>query len=88
MPRSLDELIAKADEIADEFEKYTPAEGDADKPVPPLMAVKLAAYKRAFAEKELAEAVDAARSESVSWRDLGEAMGTSGEAARQRYSRA
>jgi hypothetical protein len=88
MPRSLDELIAKADEIADAFENYEPADGDQDKPLPPLMAVRLAAYRRAYAEKELADAVSAARETAVSWRELGEALGTTGEAARQRYSHA
>jgi hypothetical protein len=50
------------------------------------MAVKLAAWRRDAAEKELAEAVRAAREQRLSWREVGEAIGTSGEAARQRYS--
>ena len=50
------------------------------------MAVKLAAWRRDAAEKELAEAVHAAREQRLSWREVGEAIGTSGEAARQRYS--
>jgi hypothetical protein len=59
---------------------------DFDAPLPPLMAVKLAAFRRAAAEKELAEAIHAAREAQFSWRELGEAIGTSGEAARQRYA--
>lgn len=50
------------------------------------MAVKLAAWRRDTAERELAEAVHAAREQQLSWREVGEAIGTSGEAARQRYS--
>ena len=50
------------------------------------MAVKLAAFRRAAAEKELAEAIHAAREAHLSWRELGVAIGTSGEAARQRYA--
>ena len=50
------------------------------------MAVKPAAVRRAPAENELAEAVHAAREAQVSWRELGEAIGTTGEAARQRYA--
>jgi len=84
--RSLTDLIAHADELADAFENYEPAEGDFDAPVPPLMAIKLAAFRRAAAEKELAEAVRAAREAHLSWREVGEAIGTSGEAARQRYA--
>ena len=86
MRRSLTDLIAHADELADAFENYEPAEGDIDAPVPPLMAIKLAAFRRAAAEKELAEAVRAAREAHLSWREVGEAIGTSGEAARQRYA--
>lgn len=81
----LDELIARANELADKFETYEPKPEDFDAPLPPLMAVQLAAFKRASAESELAEAIAAARSADVSWRAVGEAVGTSGEAARQRY---
>ena len=59
--RSLADLIAHADELADKFETYEPTEDDFDAPLPPLMAVKLAAFRRAAAEKELAEAITAAR---------------------------
>lgn len=50
------------------------------------MAVKLAAFRRGQAEKELAEAIHAAREAHLSWREVGEAIGTTGEAARQRYA--
>ncbi|MFJ2618497.1 hypothetical protein [Glutamicibacter sp. NPDC087344] len=52
------------------------------------MTVKLAVWRRDTAKKELAEAVRAAREQNLSWREVGEAIGTSGEAARQRYSAA
>lgn len=84
--RSIEEIKARADELADAFENYDPKPGDQDAPLPPVMAVKLAAWRRDTAEKELAEAVRAAREQSLSWREVGEAIGTSGEAARQRYS--
>lgn len=86
MRPSLTELIAKADELADRFENYEPADGDLNAPIPPLMAVKLAQFRRVQAEKELADAVHLAREAKVSWRELGEAIGTSGEAVRQRYA--
>lgn len=85
MRPSLTDLIAHADQIADAFESRDPAPEDFDAPLPPLMAVKLAAYRRAAAEKELARAIHAARKAHLSWRELGEAIGTTGEAARQRY---
>ncbi|UYN84659.1 MAG: hypothetical protein KIT89_05690 [Microcella sp.] len=84
-PRSIDEITARADEFADMFEGYDPKPGDLDAPVPPVMAVKLAAWRRDVAERELADAVRAAREQRLSWREVGNAIGTSGEAARQRY---
>ena len=86
MRPSLADLIANADRLADAFENNDPQPDDFDAPLPPLMAVKLAAFRRAAAEKELAEAIHAAREAHLSWRELGKAIGTSGEAARQRYA--
>lgn len=86
MRRNLEALIANADALADQLESYEPKPEDFDAPLPPLMAVKLAAFKRDAAERDLAKAVETAREQKVSWRSLGEAIGTSGEAVRQRYS--
>ncbi len=86
MRPSLADLIDNADRLADAFENHEPAAGDFDAPLPPLLAVKLAAFRRATAEKELAEAIAAGRRARLSWRQLGEAIGTSGEAVRQRYT--
>jgi hypothetical protein len=83
--RSIDEITARADELADRFENYEPKPGDKDAPVPPMMAIRLAAWRRDTAERELAEAVRAARERRLTWREVGEAIGTTGEAARQRY---
>ena len=86
MRRSLTDLIASADKIADAFEDHDPTPDDFDAPLPPLMAVKIAAFRRGQAEKDLADAIHAAREAHLSWRELGEAIGTSGEAVRQRYA--
>lgn len=83
--RSIDDIRARADELADAFEAYDPEPGDRDAPLSPALAVGLAAWRRDLAERELAEAVSAAREQRLSWRAVGEAVGTSGEAARQRY---
>ena len=89
-PRSIEEIKARAnafaDAFADAFENYDPKPGDQDAPIPPVMAVRLAAWRRDAPERELADAVHAAREQQLSWREIGEAIGTSGEAARQRYS--
>lgn len=86
MRPSLTRLIADADRLADEFENHDPRPEDFNTPFPPLMAVKLAAFRRAHAEKELADAIRQAREAHLSWRELGEAIGISGEAVRQRYA--
>jgi acyl-CoA reductase-like NAD-dependent aldehyde dehydrogenase len=86
MPRSLDEILARSEQLADEFESYDPGPGDRDT-VSPVTAVRLAAYRRAEAERELADAIAAARQERTSWKVIGELVGTSGEAARQRYGK-
>ncbi len=85
MRPSLTDLIAHADQLADAFENHDPTPGVFGAPLPPLMAVKLAAFRRAAAEGELAQAIHAAREAHLSRRRLGEAIGTTGEAARQRY---
>jgi len=85
MPRSLHDLLAQADALADLFERYEPRPGDTEA-VSPVTAVRLAALRRAEAERGLAEAIRVARNDRVSWQAIGQAAGTSGEAARQRYS--
>ena len=79
--RTLDDIIAHADELADRLENYDPTPGDDARELSPVTAVKLAAWRRDLAEKELAEAVRSARARKVSWREVGEALGTSGYAA-------
>ena len=83
MPRSIDELIAHADEIADTFERYEPRDSDAGEPA--LMALRRSAYRRSLAEREVLESVRRAREAGASWATIGTKLRTSGEAARQRY---
>lgn len=53
-PRSREDIKARADEFADAFENYDPQPGDQDAPLSPVMAVKLVAWRRDTAERELA----------------------------------
>ena len=85
--RTIEELAANAEALAASFENFDPTPAGRDAPLPPVMEVRLAAYRRDAAEAELANAIGHARELKVSWRELGDAIGTSGEAARQRYSR-
>ena len=84
MPRSLDELMARADELAETFEAYEPH--SADRGEPPLMALRRLAFQRSMMERELTDAVRQARKAGTSWAKIGSELGTSGEAARQRYA--
>lgn len=59
--RSIEEIKARADEFADVFENHDPTPGEQDVPLPPIMAERLAAWRRDTAEMERAEAVHTAR---------------------------
>ncbi len=84
MPRSVEEILAHADELASRFENYEPdpaQELDADA----VAALRTAVLERSEAERHLLEAIRQARESGMSWSAIGRMVGTSGEAARQRY---
>ncbi len=83
MPRSIQEILDQADELADRFEDYDPEPGD-ELPVEEYL-LERAALARARSERQIVDAVTAARSNSVSWQRIGELLGTSAQAAQQRY---
>lgn len=84
MPRSMQQILDTADALADRFESYEPSPDDHRDPAP-LAELSTAVSARARAEQQLADAVTAARSAGYSWATIGSLIGTSGEAARQRY---
>ncbi len=84
MPRTAQEILDQADELAARFEQYEPAAG-AGTDAAAFRGVRLAFQARADAERRLAEAVEIARADGQSWSSIGAMVGTSGEAARQRY---
>ncbi len=84
MPRTAQEILDQADELAARFEQHEPEE-NAGEDATALRAVRHAFQARAEAEGRLAEAVAVARNEGHSWASIGAMVGTSGEAARQRY---
>ena len=64
MPRSTEEILGQADELARTFEDYDPEPGDRGR-VPPEFRLRIAALKRAEPEAEVASAVaDARRKQS------------------------
>ncbi len=86
MPRSIEEILDQADELATRFENHQPG-SDQILDASSLRRVREAFGVRAAAERELLDAVAAARRDGHSWMTIGSMLGTSGEAARQRYGR-
>jgi hypothetical protein len=84
MPRSAEEILAHADELAKRFENSEPGPSDI-KDARPLRDIATAFARLASSQRELADAVSVARAEGHSWTAIGAMLGTSGEAARQRY---
>lgn len=85
MPRSMQQILDAADALADRFENYEPDPTDHRDPAA-LDDIRKAVSERAHAERSLAEAIDTARAAGYSWAIIGSLLGTSGEAARQRYA--
>ena len=83
MTKSLQEILEHADELQRRFEEHEPTDV---RDAAPLHAIREAASQRATTERRVAEAVAAAREAGVSWSAIGNMLGTSGEAARKRYS--
>lgn len=84
MPRTVREILAKADELAARFEGHKSDDAEV-KDASALRTVRQAFQNRADAERLLVDAVATARAEGHSWAAIGAMVGTSGEAARQRY---
>ena len=85
MPRTTQEILDQADQLAARFEQHEPT--DDVKDAAALRAVREAFQNRATAERQLADAVEAARATGHSWAAIAAMLGTTGEAARQRYGR-
>lgn len=84
MPRTVEEILAHADELAARFESYEPDPSD-ELDAGAVALLRAAVTERSDAERHLIEAVSAAREAGMSWSMIGTFVGTTGEAARQRY---
>jgi len=84
MPRTADEIINQAEELAARFEDHEPDTEDI-KDASALRELRRAFVARADAEQRITDAVGRARAYGHSWATIGAMVGTSGEAARQRY---
>jgi len=86
MPRTVEEILAHADELAARFENYEPSADD-ELDVTALTELRAAVAEQSAAERHLVDAIRGARAAGTSWSTIGAFVGTTGEAARQRYSR-
>jgi hypothetical protein len=86
MPRSIQEILDHGDELAERFEEYEPKAGD--ERVLEEYLLERATIARARSERQIVEAVTAARSKGLSWQRIGDILGTSAQAAQQRYGAA
>jgi hypothetical protein len=84
MPRTAQEIMSQADQLAKHFEDHEPDSAKVREAVT-IRKVREAFLRRADAEERLLKAVLAARDDGQSWGAIGTMLGTSGEAARQRY---
>ena len=85
MPRTVEEILQHADELAARFESYEPDPAD-ELDAGAVALLRAAIAERSEAERHLIEAVRKAREAGMSWSVIGTFVDTSGEAARQRYS--
>ena len=65
VPRSLEEILDQADDLADVFERYEPKDGDEGQ-ASALVTLRLAVARRADADRALLAAVTAARNDAPS----------------------
>ena len=85
MPRSVDDILKHADELAARFENYEPDSGQEMDPAA-VSQLRQAVQERSDAERHILDAIRSARAAGMSWSVIGAFVGTSGEAARQRYA--
>jgi len=87
MPRNREELEASAAAAADRLEALTDEEIDRWewKDAGPLRDINQALVEVAAANTRLHDTVTVARGLGFSWANIGVALGTSGESARQRH---
>lgn len=83
MPRSIQDILDHADQLAERFENYEPDPAD-ERPVEEYL-LERAVLARARSERQIVDAIAVARSKGLSWHRIGAVLGTSPQAAQQRY---
>lgn len=83
VPRTIQQILDQAEQLAQRFEEYEPQPGD-ERPVEEYL-IQRAVLARARSERQVLEAVTAARRAGMPWSRIGELLGASAQAAQQRY---
>ena len=83
MPRSIQDILDHADELAKRFENFDPDHAE-EIPVEEFL-LQRAVVARARSEQQLVDTVITARGAGLSWQRIGAILGTSAQAAQQRY---
>jgi len=86
MPRSIQDILDHADQLAERFENFDPDDA-VEIPVEEYL-LQRAVIARARTEQQVLDAVAKARSAGMSWQKIGTLVGTSAQAAQQRYGAA
>lgn len=86
MPRKVEDILQYAEELAARFESYEPDPAD-ELDAGAVAMLRAAVAERSDAERHLIEAVRTAREAGMPWSAIGSFVGTTGEAARQRYAK-
>ena len=83
MPRSIQDILDHGDELAARFEEYEPEEAD-ERPVEEYLLGR-AVLDQTRSERQIVNAIARARLAGISWNAIGRILGTSAQAAQQRY---
>ena len=83
MPRTIQDILDHADELAARFENFDA--DDAQEVAVEEYLLQRAVVARARSEQQVLDAVAKARASGVSWQRIGALLGTSAQAAQQRY---
>ena len=90
MEQLTDEELVKIERQFEEFDPDTATVYEAGEPVPASLALVRAQAARTLyehqADQVMTEAIRNARGQGLSWHKIGLVLGTTGEAARQRYT--
>ena len=85
MPRSIQDILDHAEELAQRFEDYEPSPDDEVDVAE--YELRRAALARARGERQVLDAVRTARRRAgMSWTRIGRELGVSAQAAQQRYA--